>query len=535
MFNGTWNNMFFDDMESGGDLWILEGMYYSCHWHEEDTFGAPYPGLDGIAFWNGQANGYMALAQGLLNETDFNFGVPSYMTEVNVWPLAADPPYIYDAGTYAYYTVDYYGGQNVWLNQTGLALPVSTDLKLDFLSWGYTGFYPTLYDMYWVTIDDGVTPVNFPVNGPSFGPDTPQQIDLTPWAGMTIDIDFHFNGTFFDPYAYGFNEVQVANITISGLLPDYMLPYENYYNNVDEKLVFCFDLTKAYQATLFWEQNYSFADLYPDDYGLVEISTDGGTTWKTLLIIAGSSTSWSLNELDISDYVGGDDETCVRFRFISNETQADYGWLVDNVSITGKVDYKDPTIACSLSPVAPNGNCDWYKTGVTFTAEADDNVDVDEILYRIDGGAWKTYTGPITISVDGTHTVEAYAIDEVGNPSEICTETFKIDATAPTVSITGPQDGYIYLFGRELFANPLGGTIIIGGIDFSATASDAMSGIDYVSFAVDGMSYEKATSPYTIYWEKFDLLPASYTLTVSAYDIAGNKGSDDTLSFTHWL
>jgi hypothetical protein len=285
----------------------------------------------------------------------------------------------------------------------------------------------------------------------------------------------------------------------------------------------------AYQAFLTFDHNYSFD---AGDVGWVEVLI--GSTWQPILYVTGAS-DWASNELDISAYIDHDAPTCIRFRFISDTSGVDMGWLVDNVSVWGKVDDVNPTIACALNPASPNGNCGWYKTAVTFTATAEDNVAIGEIMYRIDGGSWKTYTGPITISVDGEHTVEAYALDSVGNPSEMCIETFMIDTTAPTASITGPQDGYIYLFGRELFANPLGGTIIIGGIDFSATASDAMSGIDYVSFAVDGMSYEKATSPYTIYWEKFDLLPTSYTLTVSAYDIAGNKGSDATLSFTHWL
>ena len=157
------------------------------------------------------------------------------------------------------------------------------------------------------------------------------------------------------------------------------------------------------------------------------------------------------------------------------------------------------------------------------------------IYYSIDGGAYKKYTAPFTIDVDGEHTITYYAVDEVGNPSETGSVSFKLDHTAPTASINVPQSGYIYFMGRELFANPLGGTIIIGGITFQATASDATSGLDYVTFAVDGMTYEKATSPYEIYWHKFDFLPTKYTLTVSAYDVAGNKASDATIDFTHWL
>jgi hypothetical protein len=309
--------------------------------------------------------------------------------------------------------------------------------------------------------------------------------------------------------------------------------YGKYYPKVDEKVILTFDLTHAYEATLTFEHNYSFAD---GDYGLVEISTDGGATWAAIKKFTGNSSgNWVGAGYDITKWVGGDVPVKIRFRVVADDSVEDYGWLVDNVSINGKVDYVNPTVTATLDPADPDGNFGWYKSPVTITLSAEDNVKVAAIYYRIDGGPWKTYTAPFTIDVDGEHTVDFYAVDEVGNPSDIGTVSFKIDHTAPTVSITFPTAGYIYLFGKELFKNPLGGTVIIGGITFQASASDATSGIDYVTFAIDGMTYEKATSPYEIFWHKFDLLPAKYTLTVSAYDIAGNKASDATLDFTHWL
>ena len=227
----------------------------------------------------------------------------------------------------------------------------------------------------------------------------------------------------------------------------------------------------------------------------------------------------------------------VRFRFVSNGTGQSYGWLIDNVGIEGKLDNVAPAIVATLDPATPDGCHDWYRSPVTVTLTAIDNKEVATIYYRIDNGPWKTYTAPITIDVDGEHIVEYYAVDEVGNPSEIDSVSFKIDRTAPTVTITAPEAGYIYLFGRQLFRNPFGGTIIIGGITFQASASDATpgSGLDYVTFDINGYTYEKANSPYEIWWHKFDLLPKKYTLTVSAYDDACNKASDATLDFTHWL
>lgn len=514
-YNGSaWNTLFFDDMESGDGNWLNLGMYYGCHWHEEDTFGA---GPTAMWFWNG--NNVTYLGTGIVES--WGRGLTPFFSE---WSGTGGFGFFWfgdgDAGFYDLGTPGSTGEFQITVDGSGWGGSVSFDLtywQLNF-AFGASGITAN------VDVWDGTTSLSTPLPNTAPGVNNTITIDISAFAGSpAVNIAINVTNTI------GFDWMGLTSAYINTTAP--IVPDESYYANVDEKLIMEFDLTKAYYAELVWQQNYSFAD--SEDQGLVEVWD--GSAWKTLFIVSGAGPSWSDMMLDISDYVGGDEFTRIRFRFVSDDTGTDYGWLIDNVGIIGKVDYKEPTIACAIDPATPNGNNGWYTSGVTFTATATDNVDVDTIYYRIDGGAWKVYTGPITISVDGEHTVEAYAVDEVGNPSEICIKTFKIDATAPTVTITAPQSGYIYFMGRELFANPLGGTIIIGGIEFSASASDAMSGVDYVTFEVDGMTYEKAVSPYSIWWHKFDLLPTSYTLTVSAYDEAGNKASDATLSFTHWL
>jgi hypothetical protein len=303
---------------------------------------------------------------------------------------------------------------------------------------------------------------------------------------------------------------------------------------MNNPLIVTFDLTKAFEAFISFEHMYGFVGPYPEDYGLVEIWDDG--EWKALFIVQGDSLgSWQELELDISAYVGGDDFTQIRFLMISNMTDVGTEWAIRNFNVQGKIDLINPTVDASLSPASPNGDNGWYTSPVTVTIMGYDNRKVETIYYRIDGGTWKVYTSPITISVDGAHTVDYYCVDDVGNPSDIGSVSFKIDSTNPTASITAPQAGYIYLMGRELFANPLGGTIIIGGFNFAASASDGGSGLDHVSFELDGYTYDDTSSPYEIWWHKFDLMPTQYTLTVASYDLAGNKSPDATLNFRHWL
>ncbi|MBC7081579.1 MAG: immune inhibitor A [Thermoplasmatales archaeon] len=527
------DTLFFDDMEDAAfsaDAWYHMAWYAGCHWHEEDTFGAPYPNPP-VAFWNGEPRN--VIGEGTLY-TFGNYPPVGSAISFGAWTYTKVSPglgswnYWYGVWGERTYWAQASAGewQEMWRNYTVdfSSVPVGATITfyLDAIAYPSTATY-------WLEARSGTTTMLYPIPGDDSGDLQLFTFDLSPFAGMSnVRLAFHVNHT----TVTGQEEFTLWDGWIVGQGP--IWPYGRYYNKVDEKLILYFDLTHAYEAFLEWDQMYSFADPYPYDYGLVEIWT--GKEWKALFIVQGSSGGgWGHMKLDISEYVGGDELTKIRFRFISDEANTDIGWLIDNVTIQGKIDYKKPKASISLSPAAPNGCNDWYKTGVTVTITATDNVKVAKIWYRIDGGSWKVYTAPFTVDVDGSHTVDYYAEDIVGNTSPVGTVSFKIDKTAPTVTITAPQAGYIYLMGRQLFKNPLGGTVIIGGIYFEATATDAMSGVDYVSFNINGYTYDDASAPYKIWWHKFDLMPKKYTLTVSAYDEACNKAADATLAFTHWL
>ena len=245
---------------------------------------------------------------------------------------------------------------------------------------------------------------------------------------------------------------------------------------------------------------------------------------------------WNEYIVDLNPWVEPNAVIQIGFRFMSDGLLPLYtGWKVDDIKLDIKPDETPPVTECKIS--GKMGNEGYYVGPVTVELTATDDLSgVWQTWYRVDGGEWKLYEGRFQVTADCDHLVEYYSIDKVGNVEDVksCPE-FKIDATPPTVSIVTPEEGYIYVMGRQLFRNPLGGTIIIGGITFEASASDAKSGVSYVHFEVNGFAYDDMSSPYAVYWHKFDLLPHKYTLTVTAYDIAGNKGADATTSFLHWL
>jgi len=306
-----------------------------------------------------------------------------------------------------------------------------------------------------------------------------------------------------------------------------------YRNNMEDNLTLTLDTSGLYHAEFIYWENYSFADA--NDYGIVYVSTDGGATWRQAGGTASTNSGgWIEHTIQLDPYLPNE-QLLIRFSFVSNDTGTDIGWEIDDISVRAWQDCVAPTTTAILDPPEPDGCNGWYTSPVTVTLVANDNLEVDATYYSIDGGSWLKYTAPFTINVDGEHTISYYSVDTVGNVEDTHTISFKIDTTAPSASITYPQAGYIYLMGRQLFKNPLGGTFIIGKMTFQADASDATSGVKNVHFTIGDAEYDDTSAPYEVFWHNFDWLPTKYTVTVTATDNACNTGASDSLDFTHWL
>jgi len=156
-------------------------------------------------------------------------------------------------------------------------------------------------------------------------------------------------------------------------------------------------------------------------------------------------------------------------------------------------DITPPVTTCTLHPPEPNGNNSWYVSDVEFTLNATDDISgVNVTQFRVDGGYIKTYTEPFNIPTDGEHTVEYRSIDYAGNIEDWKSVEFKIDQTKP----------YIELW----WESPDNVNVI-----FTATCSDATSGMDYVEFYMeDVLQFTANSEPYewTILWPP--PLPSKY-------------------------
>ncbi|MCG2825047.1 MAG: clostripain-related cysteine peptidase, partial [Thermoplasmatales archaeon] len=105
-----------------------------------------------------------------------------------------------------------------------------------------------------------------------------------------------------------------------------------YENNMNESLTSgIIDLSNSSTAVLTFWHKYSLESAY--DYGYVEISMDGGSSWSaTLKSCTGTQSTWVKVEVDISTYTGGSNVK-IRFRLKSDTTTVSSGWYIDDICI----------------------------------------------------------------------------------------------------------------------------------------------------------------------------------------------------------
>jgi PKD repeat protein len=107
-----------------------------------------------------------------------------------------------------------------------------------------------------------------------------------------------------------------------------------------------------------------------------------------------------------------------------------------------RIDLAAPSTQASLNGEAnPAYWPTWFTGPVQVHLSAQDGntgharSGVQRLAYRLDGGAWREQSGVtlgFTVSSDGAHTLEYYAVDNVGNQESHHTITFQIDQTPPS-------------------------------------------------------------------------------------------------------
>ena len=88
-------------------------------------------------------------------------------------------------------------------------------------------------------------------------------------------------------------------------------------------------------------------------------------------------------------------------------------------------------------PAGPDGSNRWFQlASCSFGLTTSDALSgVAQKLYTLDGGATQTYTGAVTVSGQGTHTISYWSVDDAENTEATGTATIKLDTVKPSTSI----------------------------------------------------------------------------------------------------
>ena len=243
-----------------------------------------------------------------------------------------------------------------------------------------------------------------------------------------------------------------------------------------------------------------------------------------------NKTFYKINDGNWSEYEGN--------ITLSNESlYVIYYYSVDNAgnvektkNFTVGIDYTPPETIYGIN--AAYGFGGWIKGVAKISFEAEDEISgVNYTKYKIDDGDWKTYNGTFNFSANGVHKIYYYSVDNAGNVEKTKNFTIKIDNVKPTVSISTPEKGYIYMFNRRILPSLFGKTIIIGKFEAGANANDADSGMFYVEFILNGETlWRDYSSPYTAELPRSKLLSVNEIKAV-AYDKVGNYAETEIINY----
>ncbi len=134
---------------------------------------------------------------------------------------------------------------------------------------------------------------------------------------------------------------------------------------------------------------------------------------------------------------------------------------------TIKIDKTAPSLTKELSgTLGTNG---WYTSNVGVTLTDSDAISgVASVEYNLNNAAdWVTYSGPFTISTEGSNTLQHRVTDNAGRQYVLPQQTIKIDKTAPVITVNFNDYG-VY---------PLGSVLTFGASDSGGSLHLSRAGL----------------------------------------------------------
>lgn len=180
------------------------------------------------------------------------------------------------------------------------------------------------------------------------------------------------------------------------------------------------------------------------------------------------------------------------------------------------------------------GNQSWYVSPVTISLSASDPAFPARTLKtfaKLDNGAWQAYASPIVITANGPHTIVYYSVDPADKAEKSRTQSFKVDTVAPQVQVAARPAILAPANGRWVSIT-IAGTVSDGGSGLGAKASATYTTTDSLetihpkgAIAIHSNGAYRARIPLRALRNPSDPAGRTYTITIVAQDVAGNKTS----------
>lgn len=156
----------------------------------------------------------------------------------------------------------------------------------------------------------------------------------------------------------------------------------------------------------------------------------------------------------------------------------------------------------------------YYGKGLQATIEARDPMSgLAGIYLARNGGAFNTYKQSLGIGEEKKHRLAYYAVDRVGNASEVSSSTFTVDLTAPSTEHR--------IQGTHL------NNILAPSARLPLSSKDASAGVQRIRYQIDGGSERSYSGAFPL----SGLADGEHTLTYYAVDHVDNTESKNSFDF----
>jgi outer membrane protein assembly factor BamB len=153
-------------------------------------------------------------------------------------------------------------------------------------------------------------------------------------------------------------------------------------------------------------------------------------------------------------------------------------------STSVKIDVSAPTTQASVASLSSSNG--WYQNPAQVSLNASDGGSgVANTFYAVDGGGAQTYSAPVIVTGDGSHTVNYWSVDAVGNVESQQTLTVNVDASAPSTQLSATGAAGSNGWYRS-------------SVQISLTSSDNHAGVGNTFFSIDGGAALNYAGPFTV-------------------------------------